>query len=313
MAVALVGLGAFLVSLPALCRRGGRHLRPSEWSRLAAGGLIVGATVVEVGLALLAAPTVLRWLGVEALAAACGRVVGPLLPFGDAGGWIAAAGLAVTVGLGVGALRASRAAASSAWIEPEIGIHRLKDGADIVVVPTDRLLAYSVVAPTPQIVVSEGLISRCRPDELDVIVAHERAHLTYRHQRLLALAAAAKAALIWWPPTARTHRVVCASLERWADETAAGDEQDRRRCLSSVLERVATEPSPAAVTALSTAALTAERIDALAEPVSASHVMHRMLYIPGAVVGVASLFAFAVWLSQAQLVLALAGRCPLSS
>lgn len=313
MAVALVALGVFLATLPALSQRTSRTLHPSEWSRLAAGSLIIGAAIFEVGLALLATPTVLRWLGVEALAAACGRVVGPLIPVGDVGGWSAAASFVVTAGLGIRGLRSARAAAADAWIELEIGAHRVEHGVHIVVVPTERLLAYSISSPTPQIVVSEGLVSQCRPDELDVIVAHERAHLTHGHHRLLSLAAAARAALSWWPPTARTHRLVCAGLERWADASAAGHEQARRSCLSDVLERIATEPSPIAAAGLSSAALTAERIAALTQPIAGDHVLQRVLYVPGAVIGVASVFAFAVWVSQAQVVLALAGRCPLPS
>src|SRR5712691_566056 len=49
-----------VLALPAWARPAGRRLPPSEWSRLAATALVGGALAVETGLALLAAPTVLR-------------------------------------------------------------------------------------------------------------------------------------------------------------------------------------------------------------------------------------------------------------
>lgn len=314
MAVALIALGAFLATLPALCNRAGRRLRPAEWSRLSAGGLIAGATIVEVGLALLAVPTVLRSFGIDALAEACIRVVGPLVPFGDSGGWAAAAVLVATVGLGLRGLLRARASMKRVWIEQLVGTHQLADdGIDIVVLPTHRTVAYSVHAPTRQIVVSEGLAAACCADEFDVVVAHERAHLVLGHHRVLGWAAAAKAALAWWPPTIRSHQVVCVALERWADETATSGQQSRRSRLGNVLARIATEPTPPAVPALSAKSMTAERIAALSVPAPPIRPLYRLLYVPGGAAGLAAVFAFSVWLSQAQFVLALAGRCPFTS
>ncbi|HEX2063632.1 MAG TPA: hypothetical protein VHE80_04335, partial [Acidimicrobiales bacterium] len=99
MAPALVAAGLLLLALPASCRRVGRRLVAREWSRLCLVALIAGALLLEAGLVLLAAPTVFRALGVAALAEACGKLLGPLMPLGTVGGWAAAA-LAAAVAAG---------------------------------------------------------------------------------------------------------------------------------------------------------------------------------------------------------------------
>ncbi|HEX5882253.1 MAG TPA: hypothetical protein VF468_28635, partial [Actinomycetota bacterium] len=62
----LSGLG--LLGLPACARPLGRRLPPAEWTRVCAGLLAAGAIVVEASLALQAAPTMLRTVGLEDIA-----------------------------------------------------------------------------------------------------------------------------------------------------------------------------------------------------------------------------------------------------
>lgn len=319
MALAMIVFGLVLVSIPGLCHRAGRRLRSSEWARLSIVGLVAGAIVFEFGLVLLATPTVLRAVGVEAFAAACSRVVGPLIPFGDLGGWISASMAVLTALLAVREVRRTSHAESVAWIEPCVGEHR-HDGAgfELVVLPVEASLAYSVSSPTPQIVVSSGFAARLNADEFEVVLAHERAHLRLGHHRRLCAGAIAGASVAWWPPAWRSHRVARIAHERWADDEATGDDATRRRRLASVLERVACDPPPLAAMALSPLYTVAERIVALnraatgnlARPSAALRVA---LYIPGGILGAAALGAFSVWITQAQFVLALAGRCPLQA
>lgn len=316
MALALVVFGLLMVSLPALCRRGGRQLRSYEWARLSAGGLVAGVVVVEVGLILLAMPTVLRAAGVEALAAACGRVVAPLIPFGEIGGWISAGLALLTATQALRELRRVRRARAVAWVEPCIG-ESVDDasGIELVVVPGDAMLAYSVSHPSPQIVVSSGLVAALGADELDVVVAHERAHVRLGHHRTLCATAVAAAALCWWPTASRSRRVVSTAHERWADDVATGLDAERRRRLGRVLERVALDGVALPAVGFSPAHTIAERIIALAAPESprsslAPTVLRVALYIPGGLAAAGALGVFSVWVTQAQFVLALAGRCP---
>lgn len=317
MALALVAFGLLLASLPALCRRGGRRLGAREWARLSVGGLVAGVVLVEVGLVLLALPTVLRALGVEAFAAACGRVLAPLIPFGVVGGWVSAALAACTAMLATRELRRVRRASAVAWLEPCVGEHvEDETGTEVVVLTGDELLAYSVASPSPQVVISSGLVSALAVDELDVVVAHERAHLQMGHHRTLRIAALAAAALAWWPATRWSYRVACTAHERWADDVATGFDADRRRRLARLLERVALDDVQVPAVALSAADTIAERIVALTVPMSPRSTpipLRVALYIPGVLAGAAAAGVFSVWVTQAQFVLALAGRCPLQA
>ena len=76
----LSGLG--LLGLPACARRLGRRLPPAEWARVCAGLLAAGAIVVEASLAIQAAPTMLRTVGLEDIADMCEHVAPGGAPVG---------------------------------------------------------------------------------------------------------------------------------------------------------------------------------------------------------------------------------------
>ncbi|MGH9152481.1 MAG: M48 family metalloprotease, partial [Acidimicrobiales bacterium] len=180
MAPLLLAGGLVLASLPAVLRRLGRRLGPAEWARLCLAALVSGAALVELGAALWAAPTLLRAMGVPALAMACDRLLGPLLPLGAAGGTL---GSLVAVGVPILAWRGgrrTRAQTVALAIEPALGQHQHREGYDLVVLPTAHPLAYSLAGPAPQVVVSEGLCDSLTDAQVDAVIAHEVAHLTHR-------------------------------------------------------------------------------------------------------------------------------------
>lgn len=316
MALALVVFGLFVSALPTLGRRAGRRLRAREWAQLSVAGLVVGVAMVEMGLVLLALPTMLRSLGVEAFAAACGRAVAPLVPFGQVGGWAAAALAAVTAVLALRERRRLARTRARTWIERGIGEHhRDQTGIEMVVLPTSEWVAYSVASPSPQIVVTSGLVSALTDAELEIVVDHEKAHLRHGHHQVLCVAAVAAAALVWWRPASWSGRVVSTAFERWADEATVGADTRRRLRLVRVLGHLALAP-PLPAVALSPAHTVAERIRALetcGSPRSRGipGLVRAVLYLPGAAAVVAATGALSVWVTQAQFVLALAGRCPL--
>ena len=103
-------------------------------------------------------------------------------------------------------------------------------GGDLIVLP-DRLPdAYALPGGLfrggrDRIVVTAGMIAALPADEREVLLAHERAHLTGHHHRFLLLADLAVAL----HPLLRPLRDGAAySLERWADESAAERVADRR-------------------------------------------------------------------------------------
>lgn len=309
LVVALTGL--VLVALPGLLRRWGRSLAPSEWARLSATGVLAGAVLLEIGAALVAAPTVLRALGAPAVATACERTLGPLLPGGAIIGWVAAA-VAVTLPAlaWVGVSRA-RATQQTVRIEPALGEHLARGRHELVVLPTDHLVAVSVDGDPPQIVVSSGLIDALPSEQLDAVLRHEAAHLDHGHQRYLVLATAIEHALAFFPLARRSTATLRVSLERWADEVASGAVGCSRGTVRSALLGVtAALVGPSAVAAFSPVESVGERVDALSEPAGrASRTRRTALYLPGAAVALIAAFSVGFWISDVQTVLAMTGRC----
>lgn len=308
MAPALIAAGLLLLALPAAARPVGRQVPSAEWARLCVAALLGGALLVEAGLVLLAAPTVLRALGVPALAQACDRLVGPLMPLGGAGGWTAALLAAALPAATVRGWRRADAQVRGLGIERCLGTHHPGEGYELVVLPTAEQVAYSVDHLVPQVVVSQGLLDTLAASQVDAVVAHERAHLRLGHPRLLLAAAAVRHALRWWPPAARSHAVLRVALERWADDEATGDPAARKHLRDALVALAATDLG-GAVAAFSLAAATLERIEAMDGTPRAPLGIHAVLYAPGLAGGLVAVAVTGTWASQARLVLAMAGRC----
>lgn len=308
MAPVLIAAGLLLLGLPAAGRPVGRRIRSGEWARLCLAALLGGVVLVEVGLVLLAAPTVLRAAGVPALAQACGRLVGPLVPLGPVGGW-AAATLALVLPLRAGqGWRRAGVQVRGLAIERCLGSHRPGVTYELVVLPTPERVAYSVAGPTPQIVVSQGMLDTLERPQAAAVIAHERAHLRLGHQRLLLIAAAAGHAVRWWPPAARSHVVLRVALERWADDAATTDPASRRHLRDALVTLVAADLGDA-VAGFSLADATLERIEAMERLPRAPLGVHALLYAPGLAGGVLAVAVTGSWAAHARLVLAMAGRC----
>lgn len=96
---------------------------------------------------------------------------------------------------------------------------------------------YAVAIPGRggRIVISEGLVELLDHEEISIVLAHERTHTRYRHDRMLLVARMADAACPLLRPLTRRLRF---SLERWADEAAARFCGDRRR-VARILAKVA--------------------------------------------------------------------------
>lgn len=96
---------------------------------------------------------------------------------------------------------------------------RYSDGtATVLMLPDDRPQAFAVPGRPGRIVVTTGMREQLSDNQLDAVIAHERAHLDGGHHRLVALADLAAAAhpALWW-----VARHVGYLVERAADEQAA--------------------------------------------------------------------------------------------
>lgn len=93
--------------------------------------------------------------------------------------------------------------------------------AATVVLEDSLPLAYCVPRGWHSLtVLSRGLLEKLTPDELSAVVAHERAHLTQRHDIVLVAFRAWRNALPWFPIAARAAEEVDVLVELLADDTA---------------------------------------------------------------------------------------------
>ncbi|MFP5318208.1 MAG: M48 family metalloprotease [Acidimicrobiia bacterium] len=312
MTLTLLAAAGALVALPGLTDRFGRRLAPEEWARLCGLGLGGGLALFELAVLLRAAPPLLRAVGVPGLAAACSRVIGPLLAGGPTVTWAAGvAAVAVPARIGMAwwrAARVRRRIACDLWL----GERAVIAGRDVVVLPVSRPIAvsFATTAGEEAVVVSAGLLDRLDHKQVEAVVRHEAAHLRRRHQRLLSVAAAAEGVAGWMPPVRRSARALRLAVERGADEEAAAASSGGRIDVRDSLLALAGLPPAPEVAAFADPATVAARIAALdAPPRRPGIASHALLYAPGAVAGLMAAPALVSWAGHVRTVVAMAGRC----
>lgn len=137
---------------------------------------------------------------------------------------------------------------------------RITTRSDLVVLATDEPMAYAVPGRPGRVVVSRGMLRNLDPQERRVLLAHERAHLRYRHHRYLWIADVSAAVL---PVLAPLRNRVRFATERWADEAAAEEVGDRS-VVARAICRAALLQHDGATPAMSLAGLgVADRVEAL--------------------------------------------------
>lgn len=138
---------------------------------------------------------------------------------------------------------------------------RLAESRPIHISHSHKPYAVTLPGPAGQIVMSTAMVALLDEDEQRIVVAHERAHARYRHDRYLLTAELAAAML---PPLRALSKRVNYSIERWADEAAAAACGDRR-LVAITLGKVALQVNPPTVAGFSGLGV-ASRMGALLEP-----------------------------------------------
>jgi Zn-dependent protease with chaperone function len=82
-------------------------------------------------------------------------------------------------------------------------------------------VAYCVAGPDPTVIVTTAAVDALDRDQMAAVLAHERAHLAWRHHRLVALARIACQLLPFLPLMRETAAQVARLVELHADDTAA--------------------------------------------------------------------------------------------
>ncbi|MEY9903998.1 Zn-dependent protease with chaperone function [Catenulispora sp. MAP12-49] len=111
----------------------------------------------------------------------------------------------------------------------ERDLRRQRDAVDLAAEHADRQLrvlehaspaAYCLPGTRPRIVITEGTIAALAPEELEAVLAHERAHAKWRHELVVQPFVAWESALPL-PPARRATASVTALVEMLADDHAA--------------------------------------------------------------------------------------------
>lgn len=311
MIILLVAIGAALLVVPGLVLAPLRRLEPAQSAKATAACLLIGAATLEVALLLWAAPTVLQAVDDAAFASACSTVIDRLAPGGPVVGWVAAflAGLVATRALRA-TIRARRQA-DAARVEPGLGRHVDRGAFDLVIVPTERLVAVSVPGARPQVVLSEGLMRTLTPREVEAVIRHEAAHHGLAHHRYLMLASVLEQTLRRVPLVRRSTATLRNALERWADDAATDTAWRRSSDLRDAIVGVACAKVAYEASAVGLKSSVLDRVDRL---VSATRV-HRELswvfvYTPIAMVAIVTLALVVGWLTTTHHAVALVDYCP---
>ncbi|WP_329023177.1 M56 family metallopeptidase [Streptomyces sp. NBC_01423] len=106
--------------------------------------------------------------------------------------------------------------------------------ADVLVVPGADVDAFALPGyrgREGRVVVTSGMVRSLKPAECEVLLAHERAHLSRRHHLLSAVV---DLAAVVHPAIRGLREALVFHLERWADEEAAAVVGDRRVAAAAI-------------------------------------------------------------------------------
>ena len=246
------------------------------WSVIAAAGLAgltlaVHATALGGGLSHLIGACVLRLRATYATPG--GATVAGL------GLTLAGAVAARTAVTAAGDLRATaRQAMRHAHTARLAGVPQPALGAVLLEHPQPA--AYCVAGRQPTVVLTTGALQALSPDQLQAVLAHERAHLAGHHHRLLALARIGRRALPFLPLTREADVQVARLIELHADDAATRTSDPVPLAAALVVSRPQRPPSPAPALAAA-ATNTVQRIQRLLHPAAPlSRVRQQLLRAP---------------------------------
>ncbi|HEY2315414.1 MAG TPA: M56 family metallopeptidase [Streptosporangiaceae bacterium] len=311
VAAVLIGYAACLGTL------GARLLGRARWTArapllaivtyLAAGWSVVAALALA-GLTLAVHATALGG-GLSHLIGAC--VLRLRETYGTPGGaTVAGLGLilagAVVARTVLTAMTHLRAAGQQALLHAETArlVGRPEPSLGAVLIEHSEPAAYCVAGRHPTVILSTGALDALDPGQLSAVLAHERAHLTSRHHRLLALARIGRLVLPFLPLMRDADTQVPRLIEMHADDAATRTSDPRSLATALVTLATATSPAPALAAAATDSVQRIQRLLRPAEPLS--HTRRQLLRAT-----TAALALTPVLLALAPALLALAlGRVP---
>jgi Zn-dependent protease with chaperone function len=293
----LLGRGRWALRAPLL---GISTYLAAAWSVVAALGLAgltlaVHTTALGGGLSHLIGACVLRLR--DAYATPGGAIVAGL------GLTLAGALLARTTVTAVTHLRAVRQHALRHAQTARLVGHR-EPALGAVLVDHVQPAAYCVAGPHPTVILTTAALQALDPDQVDAVLAHERAHLAGHHHRLLAIARIGRQVLPFLPLMRDADAQITRLVEMHADDTATADRDTRPLATALAVLAAAGGPAPGLAAATTDAVQRIQRLLRPAEPLSR---VRRQVLRAGA--AVLALTPVLLALTPAMVALAL-GRVP---
>jgi Zn-dependent protease with chaperone function len=260
---------------------GGRLLGRARWTARApllaivtylAAAWSVVAAVGLAGLTLAVKATALGG-GLSQLIGAC--VLRLRETYGTPGGaTVAGLGLILTGAIAartvLTAMTHLRAAGQQALLHAETArlIGRPEPALGAVLVEHSQPVAYCVAGRHPTVILSTGALQALEPAEVSAVLAHERAHLSGRHHRLLALARISSLVFPVLPLMRDADAQVARLVEMHADDAAARTSDPRSLATALVVLATGTSPAPALAASATDSAQRIHRLLRPAEPLA---------------------------------------------
>ena len=113
-----------------------------------------------------------------------------------------------------------------------------------VLVEHSQPAAYCVAGRHPTVILTTGAVQALDPGQLDAVLAHERAHLSGHHHRLLALARIGRQVLPFLPLMRDAEEHVARLVELHADDAATRARDPRSLATALVVLATAASPAP---------------------------------------------------------------------
>ena len=114
-----------------------------------------------------------------------------------------------------------------------------------VLVEHSQPAAYCVAGRQPTVILTTAAVQALDADQLDAVLAHERAHLAGRHHRLLALARIGREVFPFLPLMRDAEQQVARLVELHADDAATRARDPRLLATALVVLATAAGPAPA--------------------------------------------------------------------
>ena len=306
----LAALAGALGAVPTLCRRWTRRVHPAVATKAIAASLAGALLATELTAVTLGAPVVLRAAGAHGLATRCASMARHVVVGSPWMGWAAAIGALMLPGAVSVGFRRARGAQRGLHEVALLGRCVSLVDHNVVIVESSTPVAVSVAAHGGVVVVSDSMVEQLTDAELAAVLRHERAHLDHRHHLLLVLAAAAECGLGFLPWVRSSVVDLRCSIERWADEDAAGSDVASRQSTRRALLGVAVGGLSVDVAAFAGLGTVLERIAALDVPAPERTVRRSVMTLaPLATLLAGTLFTVAVVAANFWLVLTMPKFC----